>query len=287
MRYLGTNSGKLRRTAYTDLNGRHKERLEGGTWLCLLNALCHHANSNDRQTYAGIKLLATEAGCNLDAVYQWLDIFAALGWITERAPRRSDNSHKKARCFEITLPDLMPLNLWQEQEVVKEAEWVLKEAERKRLRKVPKEVPKEVPLKVPPDNDESVMPEGSAGNGLPEYKQEHKPPRSKNLRLVKSLKNGEEYSLVEQVINRYAELTMNKTVNAIANKDAFRSAVIRNASGKTKTPKGETYKDCAQRLLDIGKTVEDIARYLADGCIGGQNMIHWDNREGFEQTDTA
>lgn len=101
------------------------------------------------------------------------------------------------------------------------------------------------------------------------------------------MKEGENYSLLEQTINQYAELVAGKGTNLIANKDAFRSAVIRNASGKTKTPKGETYKDCAQRLLNLGYQVQDIARYLADGCANGQSITHWDKREGFEESETA
>ena len=291
LRYLSVNSGKLRKTPHIQQHtGTQKERFEGGSWLCVLMAICGHANEYDRQCFAGIARLAKEAGTNLDTVYESLANFEALGWLTPRAPRRMDNTHKKSRCWEVTLPDLVPLDYWVKQQEAQDLSRA-DEAERRRLVKaegkklrqeVPKEVPENIPENIPPNNSESVTAQGLNENSSAELKHKHKPPAISNLKLVKSGNRGE-FSLLEQTLNLYAELTLNKTPNAVANKNAYRAKVIANASTH-KTPKGCTYREHAELLLDLGYTVSDIAKFLTDGATNAQGMVHWDKRPDFKQS---
>ena len=114
LRHLAINSGKLRKTQHFDaaLN-KERERLEGGTWQSVLSVLCYHANQKERQVWCGIATLGREAGCNTDTTYRYLELFEQLGWITPRPARRAEAHHKPAKCWEITLPDLEPLEVFQ------------------------------------------------------------------------------------------------------------------------------------------------------------------------------
>lgn len=294
LRYLSTNAGKLKKTPHIQQHtGTSKERFEGDSWLRVLLAICYHANSYDRQCFAGIVRLATEAGTNRDTVYEVIENFVALGWLTPRAPRRMDSTHKKSVCWEVTLPNLLPLDYWVQQQAAQDLSRA-DEAERRRLVKaeakklrqeVPEKVPEKVPENVPPDNSKSVTAQGLNENALREHKHKYKPPVKTTLKLVKSENRGE-VSLIEQTLNLYAELTLNKTPNAITNKDAYRARVIANAS-KLETPKGCSYREHAQHLLNLGYKVKDIAAFLADGATNGQGIVHWDKRQDFQRSEAG
>lgn len=273
LRYLGEHSGKLRTTSYTDpRTGKSKGRLEGGTWLCLLIAICYHANPIDRQCFAGIKRLASEAQCNLDSVYQWLGLFEHLGWIAPRADRRGDNTHKKSKCWEVTLPDLISLEALAEPE------------------KVPEKVPVVIPLIVPPSSARNGSGSGTYENGVREQEreQEHENPPVKKLWTVKSQpsSNCGEFSLLEQTLNQYAELELEKSTH-VGNPGAWKAKVIANARSAKVRDTDETYKAYAQRLLDREYKPSDIAKHLADGCLQNGSMKWWEKREGYENCETV
>ena len=287
LRYLGSNSGKLRRTKFIKHStGKQHERIEGGVWLCLLNAMCFHANHFDRQCFAGIKKLAKEAGCNIDTVYEWTEFFEHLGWLTPQAPRRADNSHKKAKCWEITFPHLLPLDYWQKQQEAEELEREVN-AERRRLAKIEaKKVPVEVPVEVPLNNPGSVDEQGLDDEVVREHKVKHKPPLK--IQTGGLEKNNETSALLlEQVMKLYAEHTLKKTRNVVTNKESWCKKVILKAS-EIITDRGDTYVQRAQSLIDQGEKVENIAAYLADGCKHGQSITFWDKRPGFfDESDVS
>jgi len=285
LRHLARNSGKLRKTKHFDpVLGKDRERLEGGTWLCLLQVLCYHANQSERQVWCGIAKLAKEAGCNTDTTYRYLELFEHLGWITLRPPRRAEAHHKPAKCWEVTLPELEPLDRWQEQLEQQTQTW----EENSRVR-----TPVHTPVHTPQKSGNGAA-EGVNDSAEGEHKQKHKPSRArrKHLRALayfgdeeksSRARGVEEKSLLEETLEIYAECAASKAVNSIANPSAWKAKLIGNAY-KVK-PQGSdlTFAARAQRALDFGKRPRDIGRWLADGCPANGSMNFWENRPDYTE----
>ena len=85
---------------------------------------------------------------------------------------------------------------------------------------------------------------------------------------------------LEQVFDRYADSKRKNQTVEIRNEKAWREGVKKNAL-KEMSPRGDTYRDRAIELLKQGYRAEDIAGFLADGCINGQGIVFWDKRPGF------
>jgi len=85
---------------------------------------------------------------------------------------------------------------------------------------------------------------------------------------------------LEQVFDRYVELKQRNQTVEIRNEKAWREGVKKNAL-KEISPRGDTYRDRATVLLSQGYRAEDIAGFLADGCVNGQSITFWDKRSGF------
>jgi hypothetical protein len=82
------------------------------------------------------------------------------------------------------------------------------------------------------------------------------------------------------VFERYADLKRRNQTVEIRNEKAWCEGVKKNAQ-KEISPRGDTYRDRAVELLKQGYRAEDIAGFLADGCVNGQNITFWDKRPGF------
>jgi hypothetical protein len=275
LRHLAINSGKLRKTKHFDpaLN-RERERLEGGTWLSVLQVLCYHANQKERQVWCGIAKLGKEAGCNLDATYRYLELFEHLGWIEKRAPRRTESHHKPANCWEITLPEMESLATLQARLEQQEREWE---------ESSPVHSPHRSPVRSPQKsaNGSTIDAEGVEAG---EHKHKHKnsPAKKSHLKIVPT-HAAEEKSLLEQTLEIYAECSAAKAVNAIQNPDAWKAKLISNA-GKAKPLGSElTYTERTQRALEAGYKPLDIGRWLADGCPSNGAMTHWDKRSDYAE----
>ena len=85
---------------------------------------------------------------------------------------------------------------------------------------------------------------------------------------------------LEQVFDRYVDLKQRNQTAEIRNEKAWREGVKKNAL-KEISPRGDTYRDRATELLSQGYRAEDIAGFLADGCVNGQSITFWDKRPGF------
>ena len=272
LRHLAINSGKLRKTKHFDpfLN-KERDRLEGGTWQSVLSVLCYHANQKERQVWCGIAKLGKEAGCNTDTTYRYLELFEQLSWITPRPARRAEAHHKPAKCWEITLPDLEPLEKFQARLEQQEREWE---------ESSPVHTPVHTPQKS--GNGSSSSAESNAAG---EHKHKHKnTPARKNHLTVVPTHAAEEKSLLEQTLEIYAECAASKAVNAIGNLDAWKAKLIGNAY--TAKPQGSelTFAERAERVLEMGKQPLDIGRWLADGCPANGGMTFWNNRPDFIET---
>ncbi len=275
LRHLAINSGKLRKTKHFDaaLN-KDRDRLEGGTWQSVLAVLCYHANQKERQVWCGIAKLGKEAGCNTDTTYRYLELFEQLTWITPRPARRAEAHHKPAKCWEITLPDLEPLEKFQARLEQQEREWE-------------ESSPVHTPVHTPVHSTQKSR-NGSAnsahGSTAGEHKHKHKnTPARKNHLTVVPTHAAEEKTLIEQTLEIYAEYAAQKAVNGITNPDAWKAKLIGNAG--TVKPHGSelTYKDRAHRALEAGYMPLDIGRWLADGCPSNGSMSFWDKRPEFTE----
>ena len=91
---------------------------------------------------------------------------------------------------------------------------------------------------------------------------------------------------LEQVFDRYVDLKQRNQTVEIRNEKAWREGVKKNAL-KEMSPRGDTYRDRAIELLKQGYRAEDIAGFLADGCINGQGIVFWDKRPGFVDATQA
>lgn len=275
LRHLAINSGKLRKTKHFDaaLN-KQRERLEGGTWQSVLSVLCYHANQKERQVWCGIATLGREAGCNTDTTYRYLELFEQLGWITPRPARRAEAHHKPAKCWEITLPELEALEVFQARLEQQEREWE---------ESSPVHSPVRTPVHTPrkSGNGASSDAKGSKA-GEHKHKQKNPPARNSHLKIVPT-HAAEEKSLIEQTLEIYADCAASKAVNAISNPDAWKAKLIGNAY--TAKPQGSelTFAERAQRVLDMGKKPVDIGRWLSDGCPSNGGMTFWDSRPDFTE----
>jgi hypothetical protein len=276
LRHLALNAGKLKKTKHFDPElSKERQRLEGDTWLRLLGVLCYHANQKERQVWCGIHRLAKEAGCNTDRVYRYLPLFESLGWITKRPPRKADAHHKPASCWEITLPDLEPLEAWKAKLEQQEREWE---------ESSPVHTPVHTPLHTPRKsaNGANIDADGVEGG---EQEHKHKTSREKksHLRVIPS-HGTEEKSLLEITLEIYAEKAAAKAFNAIANPEAWKAKLIGNAYKNKPQGSDLTYSERAQRALEAGYKPLDIGNWLADGCLSNGSMNSWDKRPDFTET---
>lgn len=275
LRHLAINSGKLRKTKHFDpaLN-KERDRLEGGTWQSVLAVLCYHANQKERQVWCGIAKLGKEAGCNTDTTYRYLELFEQLGWITPRPARRAEAHHKPAKCWEITLPDLEPLEKFQARLEQQEREWE---------ESSPVHTPVRTPVHTPQKSGNGSS-SSAESNAAGEHKHKHKnTPARKNHLTVVPTHAAEEKSLLEQTLEIYSECAASKAANVIGNLEAWKAKLIGNAY--TVKPHGSdlTYSARAQRALDSGYKPLDIGRWLADGCPANGSMSFWDKRPDFTE----
>ena len=273
LRHLAINAGQLSKTKHFDpaLN-KERERLEGGTWLRVLSVLCYHANQKERQVWCGIAKLCKEAGCNTDTTYRYLRLFEHLGWITKRAPRKAESHHKPASCWEITLPDMEALEIFQARLEQQERDWE---------ESSPVHSPVHTPVHTPRKSANSANKHSEGVEGG-EHKHKHKiPPAKKSHLRVLPSHAAEEKSLMENTLEIYADSAAAKAPNAINNVNAWKAKLVGNA-GKLKPNGSElTFTERAQRALDAGYTPLDIGRWLADGCPSNGAMTQWDKRPDY------
>ncbi|MFM7762168.1 MAG: hypothetical protein ACKO73_04300 [Acidimicrobiaceae bacterium] len=163
-------------------------------------------------------------------------------------------------CYLIDLPGLPPL-----EEVLAEEEIKQRARKARSLKKASKAV-----LTPALDNvlEDALLP--ALEHDLPvRHKQELEPELELQLQLQ-----------LEQVFDRYVDLKQRNQTVEIRNEKAWREGVKKNAL-KEISPRGDTYRDRATELLSQGYRAEDIAGFLADGCVNGQSITFWDKRPGF------
>ena len=236
------------------------ERVWTGQSSRLLLKLCSHANK-DRVVYVGRGELMEKTGLNGQSIETFERRFLLVGILTYIG-KKSYQGSAPVNCFLIDLPELPPL-----EEVLAEEEI------KQRARKVrsSKKASKDA-LTPALDNvlEDALVP--ALDHDLPvRHKQELEP----ELQLQ-----------LEQVFDRYVDLKQRNQTVEIRNEKAWREGVKKNAL-KEITPRGDTFRDRAIELLKQGYRVEDIAGFLADGCVNGQSINFWDKRPGFFEAPKA
>ena len=254
IRHIADHPALLSRLNVFDPKTKKTERVWTGQSSRFLLKLCSHANK-ERIAYVGRGELMEKTDLNGQSIATFERRFSLVGILT-RIGKTSYRGSAPVNCYLIDLPELPPL-----EEVLAEEEI------KQRARKVrsSKKASKAV-LTPALDNvlEDALLP--ALEHDLPvRHKQELEP----ELQLQ-----------LEQVFDRYVDLKQRNQTVEIRNEKAWREGVKKNAL-KEITPRGDTYRDRTMELIGQGYRVEDIAGFLADGCVNGQSITFWDKRPGF------
>ena len=190
--------------------------------------------------------------------------FSLVGILTYIG-KKSYRGSAPVNCYLIDLPELPPLD-----DVLTDAEIQQRARKARSLKNASKDA-----LTPALDNvlEDALVP--ALNHDLPaRHKQKQEPKLELELQL-------------EQVFDIYADFRRKSYTGDIRNEKTWRESVKKNAR-KEISPRGDTYRDRATELLSQGYRAEDIAGFLADGCVNGQNIIFWDKRPGFvEESNTS
>ena len=245
---------RISRLRVFDPETKKTERVWTGQSSRLLLKLCSHANK-DRVVYVGRGELMEKTGLNgqsIETVERRLSLVGILTYIGKKSYQGS----APVNCYLIDLPGLPPL-----EEVLAEEEIKQRARKARSLKKASKAVLTPALADVLED---ALVP--ALDHDLPvRHKQELEP----ELQLQ-----------LEQVFDGYADLKQRNQTVEIRNEKAWREGVKKNAL-KEIAPRGDTYRDRTIKLLKQGYRAEDIAGFLADGCVNGQSITFWDKRPGF------
>lgn len=254
LRHIADYPALLSQLSVFDPETKKTQRVWTGQSSRFLLKLCSHANK-ERIAYVGRGELMEKTDLNGQSIETFERRFSLVGILT-RIGKTSYRGSAPVNCYLIDLPGLPPL-----EEVLAEEEI------KQRARKVrsSKKASKAV-LTPALDNvlEDALLP--ALEHDLPvRHKQELEPELELQL---------------EHVFDRYVDLKQRSQTVEIRNEEAWREGVKKNAL-KEISPRGDTYRDRATELLSQGYRAEDIAGFLADGCVNGQSITFWDKRSGF------
>ena len=253
-RHLSDYPARISCLRVFDPETNKNERVWTGQSSRLLLKLCSHANK-DRIVYVGRGELMEKTDLNGQSIKTFERRFLLVGILTYIG-KKSYQGSAPVNCYLIDLPGLPPL-----EEVLAEEEIKQRARKARSLKKASKAV-----LTPALDNvlEDALVP--ALDHDLPvRHKQELEP----ELQLQ-----------LEQVYDGYADLKQRNQTVEIRNEKAWREGVKKNAL-KEIAPRGDTYRDRTIKLLKQGYRAEDIAGFLADGCVNGQSITFWDKRPGF------
>ena len=253
-RHISDYPARISRLRVFDPETKKTERVWTGQSSRLLLKLCSHANK-DRVVYVGRGELMEKTDLNGQSIETFKRLFSLVGILTYIG-KKSYQGSAPVNCYLIDLPGLPPL-----EEVLAEEEIKQRARKARSLKKASKAVLTPALADVLED---ALVP--ALDHDLPvRHKQELEP----ELQLQ-----------LEQVFDGYADLKQRNQTVEIRNEKAWREGVKKNAL-KEIAPRGDTYRDRTIKLLKQGYRAEDIAGFLADGCVNGQSITFWDKRPGF------
>ena len=259
-RHISDYPARISRLRVFDPETKKTERVWTGQSSRLLLKLCSHANK-DRVVYVGRGELMEKTDLNGQSIETFKRLFSLVGILTYIG-KTSYQGSAPVNCYLIDLPGLPPL-----EEVLAEKEIKQRARKARSIKKDSKDV-----LNPALDNvlEDALTP--ALDHDLPvRHKQELEP----ELQLQ-----------LEQVFDGYADLKQRNQTVEIRNEKAWREGVKKNAL-KEIAPRGDTYRDRTIKLLKQGYRAEDIAGFLADGCVNGQSITFWDKRQGFVDMNNA
>ena len=254
LRHISDNPSLLVRRSVFDPETNKTEKIWTGQSTRLLLKMLSHANK-ERIVFVGRNELMEKCDLNGQSIDTFKRRFLLDGILT-RIGRTSYQGSAPVDCYLIDLPGLPSL-----EDVMSEEEIKQRARKARNLKKAPKVV-----LTPALDNvlEDALVP--ALDHDLPvRHKQELEP----ELQLQ-----------LEQVFDGYADLKQRNQTVEIRNEKAWREGVKKNAL-KEIAPRGDTYRDRTIKLLKQGYRAEDIAGFLADGCVNGQSITFWDKRPGF------
>ena len=258
-RHISDYPARISRLRVFDPETKKTERVWTGQSSRLLLKLCSHANK-DRVVYVGRGELMEKTDLNGQSIETFKRLFSLVGILTYIG-KTSYQGSAPVHCYLIDLPGLPPL-----EEVLAEKEIKQRARKARSLKKDSKDVLNPALADVLEDALVPAL--------------DHALPVRHKLELELQLQ-------LEQVFDRYVDLKQRNQTVEIRNEKAWREGVKKNAL-KEITPRGNTYRDRTIELLNQGYRAEDIAGFLADGCVNGQSITFWDKRPEFvDSTQTT
>lgn len=263
LRHISDNPSLLVRRSVFDPETNKTEKIWTGQSTRLLLKMLSHANK-ERIVFVGRNELMEKCDLNGQSIDTFKRRFSLDGILTH-VGKKSYQGSAPVDCYLIDLPGLPPL-----EDVMSEEEIKQRARKARNLKKAPKVV-----LTPALDNvlEDALVP--ALDHDLPvRHKQEQEQEHELQLQL-------------EQVFDRYADLKRRNQTVEIRNEKAWYAGVKKNAL-KEMSPRGDTYRDRAVELLKQGYRTEDIAGFLADGCMNGQGITFWDKRQDFiDETNSS
>lgn len=253
IRHISDYPARISRLSVFDPETNKSERVWKGQSIRLLLKLCSHANK-DRVVYVGRGELMETTDLDGRSIETFVRQFISAGILTYIG-KKSYRGSAPVNCYLIDLPELPPL-----EEVLDDQEIKQRARKAQSLKKASKHVLNSV-------SDDVLVP--ALDHDLPVR---HKQKLEHELQLQ-----------LEQVFDRYADLKRRNQTVEIRNEKAWYAGVKKNAL-KEISPRGDTYRERAVELLKQGYRAEDIAGFLADGCVNGQGITFWDKRPGLSDT---
>jgi len=256
LRHVADHPALLSKLRVFDPETQKHERVWTGQSCRLLLKMCSHANQ-DRLVYVGRGELMEKTDLNGQSIETFERRFSLVGILTYIG-KKSYRGSAPVNCYLIDLPELPPL------------EDVLTDAEIKQRARKAQNLKNSSKYALTPALgdvlDDALVP--ALNHDLPvRHKQKQEPELELQLQL-------------EQVFDIYADFKRKSYTGDIRNDKTWREGVKKNAL-KEISPRGDTYRDRAITLLNQGYRPKDIAGFLADGCVNGQNITFWDKRSGF------
>jgi hypothetical protein len=253
IRHISDYPARISRLSVFDPETNKSERVWKGQSIRLLLKLCSHAKK-DRVVYVGRGELMETTDLDGRSIETFVRQFISAGILTYIG-KKSYRGSAPVNCYLIDLPELPPL-----EEVLDDQEIKQRARKAQSLKKASKHVLNSV-------SDDVLVP--ALDHDLPVR---HKQKLEHELQLQ-----------LEQVFDRYADLKRRNQTVEIRNEKAWYAGVKKNAL-KEISPRGDTYRERAVELLKQGYRAEDIAGFLADGCVNGQGITFWDKRPGLSDT---
>jgi hypothetical protein len=243
LRHIQTHYGELRKTRYTDKNGKQQQLLTGQA-LGVLLSIAGHAHHRDFVCYAGQLTIADESGLSKQNVSKYVNLLIDAGWLIPDGTQPTGRASRPTHRYIVNLPGC-PLPQPTQ----------LPEAQSFTPNKVPTDTPAIAPTDAP-----TVAP---TGRGRTEQNiKEHTTEKERVSREAqKELATG-----LKAFGSEYAQRQLRKSSTEIKNPGGY----LRNVSKAVTSPEGEHYETACRLFVEHpGASPGELCDLLERSLTGG------------------